>query len=108
VSAFSKAPAVAEAQICNLADEIAYNNHDVDDGLRSGVLTLEQLQEVSLVRPPRRRSRNEFPRIAGRRRVHETIRRMIDAQVTDLLPNPADNIAASHRQASTTCIARRP
>jgi dGTPase len=37
-----------EAQICNLADEIAYNNHDVDDGLRSGVLTLEQLQGVSL------------------------------------------------------------
>jgi len=37
-----------EAQICNLADEIAYNNHDVDDGLRSGLITLEQLQEVSL------------------------------------------------------------
>ncbi len=42
-----------EAQICNLADEIAYNNHDVDDGLRSGLITLEQLREVRLVRTPR-------------------------------------------------------
>jgi dGTPase len=37
-----------EAQICNLADEIAYNNHDVDDGLRSGLITLDQLEELSL------------------------------------------------------------
>ena len=74
-----------EAQICNLADEIAYNNHDVDDGLRSGVLTLEQLQGVSLFARHSAEVETEFPRIAGRRRVHETIRRMIDAQVTDLL-----------------------
>ncbi len=74
-----------EAQICNLADEIAYNNHDVDDGLRSGVLTLEQLQGVSLFARHAVEVEAEFPRITGRRRVHETIRRMIDAQVTDLL-----------------------
>ena len=82
-----------EAQICNLADEIAYNNHDVDDGLRSGVLTLEQLQEVSLFARHAAEVDAEFPRIAGRRRVHETIRRMIDAQVTDLLAESARRIA---------------
>ena len=82
-----------EAQICNLADEIAYNNHDVDDGLRSGVLTLDQLREVSLYARHAAEVDAEFPRIAGRRRVHETIRRMIDAQVTDLLAESARRIA---------------
>lgn len=74
-----------EAQICNLADEVAYNNHDVDDGLRSGLVTLEQLQEVSLFSRHVAEAKTEFPQIAGRRLIHETIRRMIDAQVTDLL-----------------------
>jgi dGTPase len=84
-----------EAQICNLADEIAYNNHDVDDGLRSGVLSLEQLQDVSLFARHAAEVSAEFPSIAGRRRVHETIRRMIDAQVTDLLAESARRIAAA-------------
>ena len=81
-----------EAQICNLADEMAYNNHDVDDGLRSGVLTLEQLREISLFARHAAEVDAEFPHIAGRRRVHETIRRMIDAQVTDLLAESARRI----------------
>ncbi len=84
-----------EAQICNLADEIAYNNHDIDDGLRSGVLTLEQLQEVSLFARHAAEVDAEFPGIAGRRRIHETIRRMIDAQVTDLLAESARRIGVS-------------
>jgi dGTPase len=74
-----------EAQICNLADEIAYNNHDVDDGLRSGLISLEQLQEVSLFSRHLYEVEQIFPGITGRRRIHETIRRIIDAQVTDLL-----------------------
>jgi dGTPase len=74
-----------EAQICNLADEIAYNNHDIDDGLRSGLISLEQLEEVSLFASHSAEVRAEFPEITGRRLVHETIRRMIDSQVTDLL-----------------------
>lgn len=74
-----------EAQICNLADEIAYNNHDVDDGLRSGFITLEQLQDVSLFSRHLAEVDQVFPGITGRRRIHETIRRIIDAQVTDLL-----------------------
>jgi dGTPase len=84
-----------EAQICNLADEIAYNNHDVDDGLRSGLLTLEQLEGVSLFARHAAEADAEFPEISSRRRVHETIRRMIDAQVTDLLAESTRNIAAA-------------
>ncbi|MDP2810531.1 MAG: deoxyguanosinetriphosphate triphosphohydrolase [Rhodocyclaceae bacterium] len=82
-----------EAQICNLADEIAYNNHDVDDGLRSGLLTLEQLEQLSLFARHAAEADAEFPRMPARRRVHETIRRMIDAQVTDLLAESARRIA---------------
>lgn len=84
-----------EAQICNLADEIAYNNHDVDDGLRSGLLTLEQLEGVSLFARHAAEADAEFPNISGRRRVHETIRRMIGALVTDLLAESARRIAAA-------------
>jgi dGTPase len=87
-----------EAQICNLADEIAYNNHDVDDGLRSGLLTLEQLEGVSLFARHAAEADAEFPQISSRRRVHETIRRMIDAQVTDLLAESARRIAAANPQ----------
>jgi dGTPase len=84
-----------EAQICNLADEIAYNNHDVDDGLRSGLLTLDQLEGMSLFARHAAEADDEFPGISSRRRVHETIRRMIDAQVTDLLAESARKIAAA-------------
>ena len=74
-----------EAQICNLADEIAYNNHDVDDGLRSGLITIDQLAEISLFERHHQEAAEDFPKIGGRRLIHETVRRMIDAQVTDLL-----------------------
>jgi len=82
-----------EAQICNLADEIAYNNHDVDDGLRSGLLTPDQLDDVSLFARHAAAADAEFPQLSDRRRVHETIRRMIDALVTDLLAESARRIA---------------
>ena len=74
-----------EAQIANLADEIAYNNHDVDDGLRSGLLHMDQLSEVAIFRRHMRAALKEFPRLDGRRLVHETVRRMIDTLVTDLV-----------------------
>lgn len=82
-----------EAQICNLADEIAYNNHDIDDGLRSGLITLEQLEEVSLFARHADAVRAEYPEITGRRLIHETIRHMIDTQVTDLLAESGRAIA---------------
>jgi dGTPase len=83
-----------EAQVCNLADEIAYNNHDVDDGLRSGLITVEQLEGISLFARHARKAREEFPQITGRRLIHETVRRMIDAQVTDLLAETTRRIDA--------------
>ena len=81
-----------EAQIANLADEIAYNNHDVDDGLRSGLLTMEQLREIRAFAAPWQEVRNKFPGLAERRLVHETVRRMIDALITDLIRTSAQRI----------------
>lgn len=73
-----------EAQLTNLADEIAYNNHDVDDGLRSGLITLEQLSEVQIFAEHLHQVRQLYPQLEGRRLIHETIRRMINAQVVNL------------------------
>ncbi|MDP2171474.1 MAG: deoxyguanosinetriphosphate triphosphohydrolase [Rhodocyclaceae bacterium] len=84
-----------EAQVCNLADEVAYNNHDVDDGLRSGLITLGQLEKISLFARHSSDARAEFPQLTGRRLIHETVRRMIDAQVTDLLSETQSRIAAN-------------
>ncbi|MDR2688557.1 MAG: deoxyguanosinetriphosphate triphosphohydrolase [Azoarcus sp.] len=84
-----------EAQIVNLADEIAYNNHDVDDGLRSGLITLEQLDAVPVFARCRREAEAQWPGLAGRRLVHETIRRMINSMVLDLIGQTRANIAAS-------------
>ena len=81
-----------EAQIANLADEIAYNNHDVDDGLRSGLLTLEALSEVAIFARHMKTALREFPGLNGRRLVHETVRRMIDTLVTDLIRQSTMNI----------------
>jgi len=82
-----------EAQICNLADEIAYNNHDVDDGLRSGLISLEQLEELSLFARHIADVRRLHPVVGGRRLIHETIRQMINAQVCDLIETSAANIS---------------
>jgi dGTPase len=81
-----------EAQIANLADEIAYNNHDVDDGLRSGLLALEQLSEVTIFSRHMKAALRDFPQLAGRRLVHETVRRMIGTLVIDLTRQSARNI----------------
>jgi dGTPase len=84
-----------EAQVANLADEIAYNNHDVDDGLRSGLIRLEQLDDIDLFAGHRRAVERLYPGIAGRRLVHETIRRMIDDLVVDLLGETSRRIDAA-------------
>lgn len=81
-----------EAQICNLADEIAYNNHDVDDGLRSGLIELGQLEEVSLFAQHIAAVRQAYPQLAGRRLIHETVRRMINTLVTDLIETTRSNL----------------
>jgi dGTPase len=74
-----------EAQLANLADEIAYNNHDIDDGLRSGLLTTAQLDEVDFYARQRREVEAVYNGISGRRAIHETIRRMINALIVDLI-----------------------
>jgi dGTPase len=81
-----------EAQLANLADEIAYTNHDVDDGLRSGLISLIQLEEVEIFGRHLGMARNEYPGISGRRLIHETIRRMINTLVGDLVRQSARNI----------------
>jgi len=84
-----------EAQLCNLADEIAYNNHDIDDGLRSGLISLEQLEDVPLIQENLSLVKSSFGKLSGRRMVHETIRRVINALVCDLIESTRDNIARS-------------
>ena len=83
-----------EAQVANLADEIAYNNHDVDDGLRSGLITLEQLAAVPLVATHLYEVRLAYPDLPERRVVHETVRRMINTLVTDLIRQSESNIGS--------------
>src|SRR6476619_6323968 len=74
-----------EAQLCNLADEIAYNAHDIDDGVRSGLIDMEQLCEVELFEEYRAAAVREFPQLKGRRVLYEAIRRMLSAQVYDVI-----------------------
>lgn len=73
-----------EAQLANLADEIAYNAHDIDDGVRSGLLEMEQLDEVELFCSHRRESLLAHPGLRGRKLLFDTIRRMLSAQVYDV------------------------
>jgi dGTPase len=81
-----------EAQTANLADEIAYNNHDVDDGVRSGLLDMEQLAGVKIFARHMRAVLRLYPRLPPRRLRHETVRRMIDTLVTDLIRTSAENL----------------
>ena len=84
-----------EAQLANLADEIAYNNHDVDDGIRAGLLTLEHLREVALVRMQLEAVQKKYPALQGRRLVHETVRRMINHLVVDVVQTTTAQIKAA-------------
>lgn len=74
-----------EAQLCNIADEVAYNAHDIDDGVRSGLLTLQQLDEVELFGRHARDARTQYPDLARRRLLFESVRRMLSAQVYDII-----------------------
>ncbi|MES2938388.1 MAG: deoxyguanosinetriphosphate triphosphohydrolase [Pseudomonadota bacterium] len=74
-----------EAQLCNLADEIAYNAHDIDDGVRSGLITLEQVRGVALFDHHCGDTLREHPQLQGRRLLYEAIRRMLSAQVYDVI-----------------------
>jgi dGTPase len=81
-----------EAQLCNLADNIAYNAHDIDDGVRSGLLSLHQLSDCRLFETYRLETLSQYPQLTGRRLLFEAIRRMLSAQVYDVIAETTANI----------------
>ncbi len=83
-----------EAQLCNLADEIAYNAHDIDDGVRSGLLSMEQLEAVALFNDYRRQALVQHPSLRGRRLLFESIRRMLSEQVYDVIAATQQRLTA--------------
>ncbi len=87
-----------EAQLTNLADEIAYNSHDVDDGLRSGLVDVDALCEVELFREQYEIVRGKYPQLAPRRTIHEVVRRLIGCQVVDLVETSAERLASARPQ----------
>ncbi|MBA1146718.1 deoxyguanosinetriphosphate triphosphohydrolase [Ectothiorhodospiraceae bacterium WFHF3C12] len=84
-----------EAQLTNVADEIAYNSHDVDDGLRAGLITVEQLNEIPLMARLFAETDARHPDLPPRRRIYEVVRHMIGVQVADLVETSAGLIAES-------------
>jgi dGTPase len=84
-----------EAQLANVADEIAYNNHDLDDGLRAGLLSIDELVDVTIFRRHHDEVIGRYPALTGRRLIHETVRRMINEVVTDLIDTSSAAIAAA-------------
>ena len=81
-----------EAQLSNLADAIAYNNHDVDDGVRAGLITVEELRDVRIFSGFHALVVEKYPAVSGRRQLYETIRRMVDYLVSDLIVQAQRNI----------------
>jgi len=84
-----------EAQLANVADAIAYNNHDVDDGFRAGLISLDQLREQPLFASKHDEVHRLYPDLEDRRLIYEIIRRMIGTVVTDLIETTQTNIDAS-------------
>jgi dGTPase len=84
-----------EAQIAALADDIAYNNHDIDDGLRAGLFAVEDLADVPLVGPVFHEVAGHYPGLDQSRLIHESIRRLIDRMVRDLVAQTRSRLADS-------------
>jgi dGTPase len=84
-----------EAQLANLADEIAYNNHDVDDGLRAGLLGLDELRGIAIFRRQHDAVAASYPELPQRRLIHEVVRRMIDYVVNDVIDATGAALAAA-------------
>ena len=96
-----------EAQVCNLADEIAYNAHDIDDGVRSGLLVYEQLLALPLFLRFHREAVAEYPQLQGRRLLYESVRRMLSAQVYDVIDASGARLDA-HALPSADAARRAP
>ncbi|GAB4398160.1 MAG: deoxyguanosinetriphosphate triphosphohydrolase [Rhodoferax sp.] len=100
-----------EAQLCNLADEIAYNAHDIDDGVRSGLLSLDQLQDLPLFAQHMQAAQQDHPRLRpddGRRLLYETIRRMLTAQIYDLTDATRAALHAAQPLPDVDAVRRAP
>jgi len=96
-----------EAQLCNLADEVAYNAHDIDDGVRSGLLSMEQLEALRPFADLRREVMGAFPALAGKRLLFEILRRLLSQHVYDLI-DCTRNALQAHRPESADDVRRLP
>ncbi|MBC2769191.1 deoxyguanosinetriphosphate triphosphohydrolase [Pusillimonas minor] len=96
-----------EAQIANLADEIAYNNHDIDDGLRSGLITIEQLQMLEIFATHHAQVTRRYRNLDRKRVIAETIRAMINTLIIDLTDTTQANIR-QHQPDSPDAVRRCP
>lgn len=83
----------AEAQVAALSDDIAYNNHDIDDGLRAGLFTIADLRDVPLVGPLFHQVAKDYPDAEPSLHIHEVVRRMIGIMITDLIGETRRRIA---------------
>ena len=92
IAVFGEDQPSLEAQVVEIADEIAYNNHDLDDGLTSRMIDLEQLQDIAIWREVADAVRRDIPGIKRSMLKHEAIRRIINWQVSDLITNIRRNI----------------
>lgn len=96
-----------EAQIANLADEIAYNNHDVDDGVRAGLIDVPALREVALFRRQHDQVLEKYPGLEERLALHEAVRRMINFVVVDLIRTTSECLTKA-RPGSIDEVRQRP
>ncbi|MGB0683634.1 MAG: deoxyguanosinetriphosphate triphosphohydrolase [Magnetovibrionaceae bacterium] len=87
-----------EAQIAALSDDVAYNNHDIDDGLRAGLFTIRDLLDVPLVGPEIFDLRKRYPDLEESRLIHETVRRLIGLMVEDLTAETERRLAEAKPQ----------
>jgi dGTPase len=95
-----------EAQLSNLADEIAYNNHDVADGLRAGLISVDDLGEVELFARQHRKVLAQYTDLPDRKVIHETIRRVINHVVSDLIRTTRANLDKAAPAAAADVRAR--
>ena len=94
--------APVEAQIAAIADDVAYTNHDLDDGLRAGFIEIDDLTAAPLAGPALAEVDRLHPGLEPQRRVHETMRRLIDCMVRDLIDGARPACSSWHRRARTT------